>query len=587
MKQKSLFSAIFYPVVVMILATTLTFMWLTTHTIKKFYLQIVEEHLIEWAKIASILSEQIYQDQDRLDSLSSKLDNLTGIRITFIAPDGTVLSDSRKKANQMENHKHRPEVSTALKGEKGVAIHQSPTLGLKMMYLALPVKKDTDTPLLVIRTALPLTAINNTLTGLYHRLALLWVLIILGAALICYIITRILSRPVTQMQVIATELGAENFKARMPRVPIRELNALSQSLNQMADKLNSRIAQETKYRKELDAVLRSMNEGILAVDDKNRVLLINRAAERFLGIMSSGVINRPLPEVIRHPQVVEFFEKLIKNPNQEELLNYKIDWRGQILNLNGAHLLDDSGNYIGTLVVFSDVTRLHNLERVRQDFVANVSHELRTPITAIIGAAETLTEAIKVDPSGCGGLVDIIRRNSERMIGLIEDLLSLARLEQKDFAQNIPMEAVSLTAVAQNALNLCADKLKAKDIKGIITGEARISRGNPSLLEQAIVNLLDNAIKNSPIGSQVNIILKEDSQEASILIEDHGCGIESQHLPRLFERFYRVDVSRSRQEGGTGLGLAIVKHIALLHKGRVSVTSTPAVGSTFGIHLPV
>lgn len=586
MARKPLFSFIFYPVLVLIFAATLAIVWFADWSARRFYVQLMENRLTDWADLAASLSQNWYEDRSKLDSLAHDLDSRTGIRFTFIAGDGTVLSDSRQDASQMENHCNRPEVLSAMRGGKGLAVRSSPTLKQDMMYLAL-LPKDAAERIFVIRAALPLTAINAALKKLYWRIALSWAFIFAGAGLTSYLIARQVTRPVLQMQTAAAEFGAGNFKARVPAPAIRELDGLAKTLNRTAAQLNAKIDEVTRRRNELDTVLSSMNEGLLAVDNANRLLLVNRAAERMLGLVAATAIGRPLPEVVRQPQIVNFFNRFSPSADGVDFGTYEIEWEGKILNLSGTRLLNSAGQHSGALVVLADVTRLHNLETVRRDFIANVSHELRTPITSIKGAAETISEAVKSEPDAAERFLEIIRRNSERMAMLIEDLLSLARLEQRDINAKLTMEPVSLNVVAQNAMNICVEKSAAKNIQVTLTGEAFIQRGNPQLLEQAIANLLDNAVKNSPPGAQIKINLKQDNQEASILVEDHGCGIEAQHLPRLFERFYRVDASRSRSEGGTGLGLAIVKHITLAHKGRVSVASVSGAGSAFGMHLPV
>jgi len=239
------------------------------------------------------------------------------------------------------------------------------------------------------------------------------------------------------------------------------------------------------------------------------------------------------------------------------------------------------------VIVLDDVSLLRKLETVRRDFVANVSHELRTPITSIKGSAETLADGALKEPEVSKHFVEIILRNADRMNSLIEDLLSLARLEQEGSGKGLTLSEDSPLRIAASAIELNKSMAESKRISIELSGTQSQLKCNPQLLEEAVSNLIDNAIKYSNQDGKVEVKIVADMQEVSILVSDNGIGIENHHLGRLFERFYRVDVSRSRQAGGTGLGLAIVKHIALAHKGRVSVRSQPGVGSSFGIHLPV
>jgi two-component system phosphate regulon sensor histidine kinase PhoR len=582
MAKPRLFTVIFLPI---ILLTLLSILLLTRHadqSARKFYLKQTEKSLLGWVELTGSLLKSGAYSSEQLDSIVQHLDSMSHARFTLIAEDGRVLSDSRQMASLMENHRERPEIRKALSGEMGVAIRPSPILKQDMMYLALPLTRQ-EGQLEVIRGAIALDQIADALRSLYYNIALGGLLIFGTAVAVSYFIARRIARPVHEMQTLARQFGQGDFTTRIPTATTMEMASLSGTLNDMATRLREKIQEETHRRGELSAVLGSMTEGVIATDPENRILFINRAAERQLGVTSVAVIGQTLPAAIRHAGIVEFISKFSSQVSESA----QFERNGLILQVTGTELNDEQGTKLGTLTVVADVTRLKQLETVRRDFVANVSHELRTPITSIKGSAETLATALKEDTAAAARFVEMIHRNSDRMIRVLDDLLSLARLEQADRGEKIAMTSLVLSDIVSGAIEQVTPAASSRQIVIEMNGEASVGAGSAQLLEQAVVNLLENAVKYSPPETTVRVTISRDTQEASILVADQGVGIEPHHLPRLFERFYRVDASRSRQEGGTGLGLAIVKHIALTHGGRVSVKSTPGTGSTFGIHIPV
>jgi two-component system, OmpR family, phosphate regulon sensor histidine kinase PhoR len=257
------------------------------------------------------------------------------------------------------------------------------------------------------------------------------------------------------------------------------------------------------------------------------------------------------------------------------------------LRIRGTALRDGHGQGVGAVIVLNDVTRYRHLENLRRDFVANVSHELKTPIASIKGFVETLLDGALQSPDDAQRFLKIIASHAERLNNIIEDLLSLSKIEQSEEAANLPLVEVPLRPVLEAALRGCEPQASARKVSLELRCEEILAHVNPPLMEQAIINLIDNAIKYSEPGGQVVVEAQQNASEVIVAVQDRGCGIATEHLPRLFERFYRVDRARSRKLGGTGLGLAIVKHIVQAHQGRVTVESTPGEGSTFSIHLPL
>jgi two-component system phosphate regulon sensor histidine kinase PhoR len=358
-------------------------------------------------------------------------------------------------------------------------------------------------------------------------------------------------------------------------------------MNLMAEQLDTRIRTIIQERNEREAVLSSMSEGVLALDADERIVSLNEAAERFLGIDPDWAPGRPIHEAARIAGLHDLVEETLRSSERIEMEITLPHEAGRYLQVHGTPLNAASGEHLGVVLVFNDITRLKKLETIRRDFVANVSHELRTPITAITGSIETLLDGAMNDPRDSERFLRMIAKHSDRLNSLIEDLLSLARLESEYGRGETKLARNRICGVLQSSV-------QASHANSVLRNVTVTCRCDPDLeadlntvqLEQAVTNLISNAIKYSDAGARVSVEASAQDNEIVISVRDKGCGIEARHLPRIFERFYRVDKARDREAGGTGLGLAIVKHVTLAHKGHVSVDSQPGVGSTFRIHLP-
>ncbi len=367
-----------------------------------------------------------------------------------------------------------------------------------------------------------------------------------------------------------------------------EVDALAEAMNGMADQLNNRIRTVTSQRNELEAVLTSMTEAVIAVDTDERIMSCNHAAEVLFGIDIAGAQGRTIQEVIRNSRFHVFVKGILAGkgtPDDDTVIQFPPD---RSLQANGTLLGDSSDRSIGALVVLNDITRLKALETIRRDFVANVSHELKTPITSIKGFVETLRDGASDDPDSARRFLDIILKHADRLNAIIDDLLSLSRVEQEAESDAMRFEPVPMIDTLQSAIGMCDRKARGKNISIDLDCPADlIVTINAALIEQAVVNLLDNAIKYSHPESRVRVAAKAEQGESVITVEDSGIGIPEKDLPRIFERFYRVDKARSREMGGTGLGLAIVKHIVNAHGGSVEAASAPGKGSVFFIRIPL
>jgi two-component system phosphate regulon sensor histidine kinase PhoR len=381
---------------------------------------------------------------------------------------------------------------------------------------------------------------------------------------------------------------AATGEARLSTADTTELDTLSEVVNQLAREVRAGQGDAARQRSHQDAVLASMTEGILAVDTGGRVITLNPSAARLFQMTGLPYLGRTLAEVVRNPDLLRFVARLENGagPAETEItLRVGAGWRH--LRVSATGLTERDGRRLGTLMVLSDVTRLRELENVRRDFVANVSHELKTPVTAIKGAADTLMDGAAEEPDTRSRFLAIIQRQSERLSALISDTLSLARIEQTVEQGSVGLSEGPLEPVLESAVAVCELLASDREVQvDVQCDPALLARLDPPLLEQAVINLLQNAITYSPRGDRVEVRARATEAGVEILVTDHGPGIAPEHLARIFERFYRIDPARSREAGGTGLGLAIVKHIALAHGGRVAVDSAPGKGSTFRIQLP-
>jgi two-component system phosphate regulon sensor histidine kinase PhoR len=508
-------------------------------------------------------------------------------RFTVIGADGTVLADSAEEVARMDNHVERPEIVAARAEGIGTATRVSYTLGLRVMYLALPVQV-AGRVFGYVRAAAPLTGMDASLQQL--RLTVL-----LGAGVAAglglgggFFFVRRLLQPLTSVTMAVTSMARESQGQALALQAGDEIHTLAEAATRVGEHLRERMETLSRERNQLFAVLGSMVEGVIAVDRDERVVHMNHAASTMLRVTPETSIGQHLWEVTRLRAIIDVLSDTIRG-TEEVVREARVvePVREQILQLHAAPLRNSRGELAGAVVVLHDVTELRRLENIRREFVANVSHELKTPVTAIKGFVETLRDGALDDRPQAERFLDIVARHSERLQAIIEDLLSLSRLEQEEEAAELARTETACADVLQAAVQDCAVKAETRQIAVSVTCDASLrARINAPLIEQAVVNLLDNAINSSKPGSTVWVGVAQDGPDIIIQVRDQGVGIPQQHLPRLFERFYRVDKARSREHGGTGLGLAIVKHIALAHSGRVSVTSTVGKGSTFTLHLP-
>lgn len=587
-KRKKLVWRLFPSYLLITLLSLIAVSWYATSSLKEFY---IEQTATDLKARAQLLQQQIGQYLEPLkpaavDAFCKEAGKLASTRITVILPSGVVIGDTREEPRHMDNHATRPEIAPALNGKVGKSIRRSATLQQRMMYVAIALRKNKEIKA-VVRTSLPVTAIFNELTDIRIKIGIGGVLIAIIAAAISLVISRQYSRPVEKLKQGADRFARGELDHRLMPPDSEELAALADAMNQMAWQLDNRIKTIDNQRHELETVLSSMVESLLAVDGRERIISLNLAAARWFGIDIQKVQGRSVQEVIRDLALQKFVTTALKNQERMESDITVFQNGERVLNVKSSPLLDTNRKRKGTLIIFNDVTQLRRLENLRRDFVANVSHEIKTPLTAIKGFVETLHQGSVDNPEETVRFLGIVRKHVDRLNSIIEDLLSLSRIEQEDEARAIKFEMRRIREVFTTATQICRSKAEQKQIKiNQSCPDELQAKFDPSLMEQAVVNLLDNAIKYSDSGSMIFLEAVRYDGSIRISIKDQGIGIARKHLPRLFERFYRVDKARSRKLGGTGLGLAIVKHIAQAHGGRVTVESKLGEGSTFTLVLP-
>ena len=518
--------------------------------------------------------------------LAESIGTATKARVTLIAPDGTVVGDSdvgQARLTKLENHLQRPEVQEALKNGYGSALRYSDTLGTTMLYSTMTYGNGTADG--VIRLAQPLEYVASIRTALHGVVGGAAAVTVLIAILFSYFLSNLTSKPLRDMADAAARIGHGGGKAKIPVVSKDEIGMLASVLNEMSERIEDQVQRLSAEKQRLDTILRSMGEGVMVTDTYGVIILVNPAFKRLFSI-SGEVEGKKLVEISRHPDLLEAFTDLGKPGVNELVRETSLQPINTTLLTHWVPLKVD-GVTQGIVAVFHDISDLKKAENMRRDFVANVSHELRTPVTIIKGYAETLLDgALESDPVRARRFIEIISNHSERLTNLINDILTLSSLESKEAVLELnPIDAAGTIAKACMLLQERAEQKKISIINESISGGSPRVTADQGRFEQVVVNLLENAIKYTADGGTVRLFTEDDGDFIKVSVADTGIGIPGKDLPRIFERFYRVDEARTREQGGTGLGLAIVKHIIQLHGGTVSVSSVPGQGSLFSFTL--
>ncbi len=581
---------------ILILAMGLT-AWLAISGGNDFYLSHLQKDIHERGLLIEPTISQLSQgDEASLQSFIRQNGRRAATRITLIDGNGVVLADSDEDHTLMENHGKRPEVLAALSGETGSSIRFSHTLGENMLYSAMPIILGADGHRGVLRLALSVASIENTVSDYKKKTLAIALGVLVLAILFALYSAQKISQPLEKIKQGAEQLTKGRIdqlvKIDSEHMSV-EMAGLANSINQMADQINRRVRIIIQQRNELEAVFSSMADAVVAIGSEKNIIRMNQAAATLFSLSSEVVKGKAVQAIIRNPYILEMIDFTLEhNQQQEQKVTLFHGAEPVMLEIHAVPLRDEADNSMGALLVMNDLTKLNRLENIRQDFVANVSHELKTPITAIKGYVETLLDGALDDEDNARRFLNIVVRQANRLDAIVDDLLILSRIEDRERKEDIELTVREVGPVLESALQTCAVNADEKDIViEVECDEELYAPINQPLLEQAVINLLNNAICYSPHGTRITLSCQgsrsvQGEHLVQFSVTDNGPGIAKEHLPRLFERFYRCDKARSRDQGGTGLGLAIVKHIAHTHNGTVEVESTPGKGSTFTLTLP-
>jgi two-component system phosphate regulon sensor histidine kinase PhoR len=573
--KRSLFLKIFAGYFLIVFLLSVVILLFSFSAIRSHCLNTLTEDLERLAqalkgRVIPYIEESRFQE---LDAFSKELGKTAKTRITIVNVEGVVLADSEADPGSMENHSYRPEIFQALQGTMGKSIRLSPTLKEEMLYVALPLEKEGRISG-VVRVSLHLKDINRLLSDLKAKIALVAAVMTVLLLFIAFLFSQSISGPIKKVIAASREVASGDFDTRVVLERKDELRDLADSYNAMTEELKTFFTELSNKQEELNSIISSIHEGLLVIDKSGKILLSNESVKK---ITESELMDgRYYWEVVRSSKFDELINQVME---KKESSSAEVEVNEKIYLSSAAYL--DSQEL--AVVTFHDLTEMKRLERIKKEFVVNVTHELRTPLTAIKGFVETLDE--KKDKKKQNYL-RIIKRNTDRLIRIVEDLLSLTELEEKEFP--LEREEVNLNELAESVLKIFEQEAKEKDLylKLLADEKLPLVRADSFRLEQMFVNLLDNGLKYTEKGG-VTVGLKSKEGEVIIEVEDTGIGIAAEHLPRIFERFYTVDKARSRKLGGTGLGLSIVKHIVLLHGGKIQVKSDLGLGTKFTVTLPV
>ncbi|HEY3285718.1 MAG TPA: ATP-binding protein [Gemmatimonadaceae bacterium] len=505
------------------------------------------------------------------DALANRLGKESAHRVTLVDSTGVVIGDSefdRPELDQLENHANRPEIIAARREGTGSARRHSVSAGNEELYVAV------RTPLGYARVSLPTESLNAIVRAARRDVAVSGVIAALVAILLSWVFARSVSRPVVELSAVARGLAAGDFSQRPARAAPGEVGDLAVALNRLAEQLSARVdalrAEETLVRE----LAESLNEGILVLDARQQVVRMNETARRLLGIRASLPIGGE-----QLPRDRAFRDAMAAAQVGRTVRDIEAQLGGHILNIT-ARPLENGGAVLALL----DVTRLRRLETVRRDFVANVSHELKTPLTVVRGFAETLADD---DPptETRRQFARSIAGHTRRMQRLVDDLLDLSRIESGGWVPAPQRLDVAATLEEDLAAARAAAARKGVTVQVAIGPDAQTVYADPTALRQVLGNLLENALRHTAEGT-VTLRTERAGDGVTVSVRDTGCGIDASHLPRIFERFYRVDPARSREEGGTGLGLSVVKHLVDAHRGKVRAESTLGAGTTVSAWFP-
>lgn len=558
-----------------------------SNLIERTYLDSLSERLTKEARLlANTIDWQ--QDVEEMDRLSDMYGKSLDLRLTFIAADGTVIGDSESDPDTMENHADRPEFQQALGKpvEVGESTRYSATVEKELMYIAFPVVRE-EQPVGVVRVAMSLEAINVSIRQIWMSLIVGLLLLLIVAALVSSRLARGITRPIEDMTHLARGITHGDFSHDPVHVKSRdELGQLARAIQHMSISLQRQLGTIRESERRWKSVIETMPSGLLLVDSKGQIVLVNPEIENLLGVKRTEIIGGSYTQFAHTSHLGHLIDHCIRTKsNVREEIHFSLPDE-RILEASLSPVKDDRDRILGVVIILHDMTAIRRLEKMRSEFVANVSHEIKTPVTSLIGFTETLLDGALEDEETCRNFLEIIHDESQRLHRLIGDILELSKIESREL--KLRTETVDVSQLVRSTAGTLQSQVDTNELSlELHLPETLQVEGDEDRIRQIVVNLLANAIAYTPEGGRINISVRNEGENWVLEVADTGVGIPKEDLPRIFERFYRVDKARSRESGGTGLGLAIVKHLVDVLNGTIEVKSQVGVGTTFKVTFPI
>lgn len=579
---------IFLYTMVVLAITLIISGFFTARTVEELYLSNIEEKLITQSYLLSemLVADTKAKNVQDIEKKIIEIGHELHARITVIDITGRVLGETNYDPSTMENHLSRPEIQEALAGAVGRETRYSTTAATDYMYIAQPIYSENGI-IGVVRISNPLKEVQTIVRGFHKNVVFALIPGLILSLLLVYRISIGITRPIKEIKDAAVDITQGKLDRSIYIESTDEIGELAKAIDFMAASLKDKLISIKDKNTKMEAILSSVVNGIIAVDSNQNILFINPMAQRMLDIHESDMVGRHLLEIIRNSKIDNMIKNILEDATHEEneiTINYPEE---KIFRLySNAIKYPESESIIGIIIIIQDITEIRKLERMRSEFVANVSHELKTPLTSIKGFVETLKAGAIEDQETSIRFLNIIEDEADRLNRLITDILSLSELESRKTKTRI--EFIHTTQKITEIMSMLQNQASKKDIKLTCDFGEQVGhlKGDPDQFKQMMINLIDNAIKYTPERGKVQVFAYNEESNVVIKIKDNGIGIPKEHIPRLFERFYRVDKARSRNVGGTGLGLAIVKHIAMQFGGKIDVKSTVGKGTEFIVTIP-
>jgi two-component system phosphate regulon sensor histidine kinase PhoR len=542
--------------------------------------RIIEENLFTQTRIIALMRT------DEIVTRSKHLSDVSHARITLIDAAGNVVADSDGGSRALDNHLNRPEIQESRLKGKGSAIRYSRTLKVDMLYVALPLYTGKEING-YIRLALPLYQVSESVNQFRYTVTHIFFMIIVLSMLGALAFSLKVTAPILEMVEFTEKVKKGDVSGTMIVHSRDEIGRLAGNINEMVEALQEKITAAQEEQEKLRSAFASMSEGVMVLDADNRIEAFNRSMRKIIGDRYGDIVGKTILEAFRSTALHDAIEQ-VRRTNEPILQEMELGDAGKVLDVNLSIIKAPPGQMEKVMLVFHDVTRLKQLECVRADFVANVTHEIKTPLTAIIGFVETLQHGALNDTATAQKFLHIIHDHALRLNRLVDDLLTLSKIELGE--TRLQIEPLAVDHLMDSVLAVVQPRAEEKNLQIIrdFSGELPPLRADRDKISQIMLNILDNAVKFTPEGGRITITaMPSQDDQINIRISDTGIGIPKDEISRLGERFYRVDKTRSREMGGTGLGLSIVKHLLIICQGRMEIESKPGTGTTVSIFIPL